>query len=115
MGKSLQEIEDYYVNQGLVGAELRQAIENDGGYKELLARKKSKLKQRVHISDDEAKKYVLSTDADYEILAKIRELEMENLSAADKETVEFISTQLELDWRSPILAKLDKLLKKYKL
>jgi len=113
MSKSLQEIEDYYVNQGLVGAELRQAIENDDSYKELLARKKSKLKQRVHISDDEARKYVLSTDADYEILAKIHKLEMENLSAADKEILEFIRTQLELDWRSPILTKLDKLLKKY--
>ena len=113
MSKSLQEIEDYYVNQGLVGAELRQAIENDDSYKELLARKKSKLKQRVHISDDEARKYVLSTDADYEILAKVHKLEMENLSAADKEILEFIRTQLELDWRSPILTKLDKLLKKY--
>jgi len=38
---------------------------------------------------------------------------MENLSAADKEILEFIRTQLELDWRSPILTKLDKLLKKY--
>ena len=115
MSKSLQEIEDYYVDQGLVGAELRQAIENDGTYKKLLARRKSKLKQRVHITNDEAKKYVLSTATDYKILTKIHELEMENLSAADKEIVEFIRTQLKLDWRSPILAKLDKLLKKYKL
>ena len=113
MGKSLDEIENYYVDQGLVGAELRQAIENDGDYKELLSRRKSKLKQSLHISDDEAKKYVLSTDADYAILAKIRQLEQQNLSAADKEILEFIRTQLELDWRSPILTKLDKLLKKY--
>ncbi|HCM51739.1 TPA: hypothetical protein DIS56_01245 [Candidatus Saccharibacteria bacterium] len=79
-----------------------------------MTERKTRLKQRGHISDDEAKKYVLSTYTDYEILAKIHQLEKQNLSPGDKEFVEFIKTQLELDWRSPILAKLHELLDKYK-
>ena len=98
---------------GLTGAELRTAIENDSDFKKLIAGRKKKIKQKAHISDDEFKKYVLSTDADYEILARIKKLEKQNLSTSDRKIVELIRTQLELDWRSPILIKLDKLIKKY--
>lgn len=112
--KSLQEIEDYYVNQGLTGDELRTAIEGDGEYKRLLLKLKDKLGKTVDASNEELQKYVLSTAADYEILSKIHQLEKQNLSSGDKELVQLIKTQLELDWRSPIVAKLDELLQKYR-
>lgn len=63
---------------------------------------------------EEKKKYVLKTDQDYEILDKIHQLEKQKLSAEDRELIKFIRTQLEDDWRTPIIKLLDKLLKKYK-
>lgn len=113
MSKSLQKIEDYYVGQGLSGDDLRHALENDNEYQKILADRKKNQKVTLNITDDEVKKYVLSTDADYEILAKIHQLEKYNLSNTDKELVRFINTQLELDWRSPINSRLDALIDKY--
>jgi len=49
---------------------------------------------------------------DYEILSKIKELEKKKLEKEDKEIIKLIKTQLERDWRKPLLVKLDKLLKK---
>jgi len=60
------------------------------------------------------KKYLLPTDADVQILNKCTELEKLDLSRDDRELVEFIKTQLEKDWRTPLLNKLDVLLKKYR-
>ena len=65
-------------------------------------------------SDEEKKKYVLKTEQDYEILDLIHKLEKENLSSEDKDLVMFIRTQLEDDWRTPIIELLNKLHKKYK-
>jgi len=114
VARNLQAIEDYYVNQGLVGDKLRQAIEEDSEYQEILRSRKARLHKEVEIYDAEVGKYVLSTEKDYEILTKIRQLENKNLSSSDRELIELIKTQLELDWRSPILGKLDELLGKYK-
>lgn len=61
----------------------------------------------------EKKKYVLSTDADFEILAKCKILEKQKLAPEDKQFVKFLKTQLEADWRKPLLKTLDKLLEKY--
>ncbi len=65
-------------------------------------------------SDEERKKYLLKTEQDYEILDLIHKLESKNLSQEDKELISFIRTQLEDDWRTPIVEFLNKLLKKYK-
>ncbi|NQU98853.1 hypothetical protein HQ533_05270 [Candidatus Woesearchaeota archaeon] len=62
----------------------------------------------------EKKKYVMPTDRDFEILAKCKELEKLKLTKEDKLLVKFIKTQLERDWRKPLLVKLNKLLRKYK-
>lgn len=113
MAKSLQQVQDYYVNQGLNGDKLREALENDREYQKLLKERKSKLQVKNEVSLEEANQYVLVTDTDYVILGKIHQLEKQNLSATDIEFVWFIRTQLELDWRSPILVKLDELLSKY--
>lgn len=59
------------------------------------------------------KKYILAKKEDFIILDKIYQLEAKKLSAEDKKLVKFIRTQLERDWRSPIIDFLDRLLKKY--
>ena len=61
------------------------------------------------------KRYVLSTDQDYEILGKVYRLEQVKLSDKDKALIRLIRTQLEHHWRTPILNFLDKLLNKYKI
>lgn len=66
------------------------------------------------ITPAEKKKYVLSTDADFEILAKCKQLEKLKLTKEDRYFVEFLKTQLEDDWRKPLLKTLNRLLKKYK-
>ncbi len=58
--------------------------------------------------------FVLATDEDYEILAKLRTLERKPLSAEDRRLVRFIRSQLILEWRKPVLRQLDQLLKKHK-
>lgn len=65
------------------------------------------------ITQAEAKKYVLSTDGDFEILAKCKKLEKLNLTEEDKALVKLIKTQLEDDWRKPLVMSLNKLLEKY--
>ena len=114
MKKSLQRIEDYYLKKGLSGDKLRKALERDKEYQRLLAERKRKLMKKFKITLEEKQKYVLSTDKDFEILGKIHQLEKQNLSQEDKRIVRFIRTQLQLDWRTPIIKLLEKLLKKYK-
>lgn len=111
--KSLQEIEDFYVNQGLTGDELRKAIENDKNYQEILRERRARLTKKFEITKEEQEEYVLSTDQDYEILGKIHQLEKLPLSSGDKRLVNFIRTQLEADWRAPIFEVLNGLSKKY--
>ncbi|MBU0591739.1 hypothetical protein KKF81_05135 [Candidatus Micrarchaeota archaeon] len=59
------------------------------------------------------KNYILPTERDYEILKKCEKLEKLKLSKNDYELVEFIKTQLEDDWRTPLLRKLDSVIKRY--
>jgi len=82
-------------------------------YQKNLIEKVIKLINKFGVTPAEKKKYVLSTDQDYEILDKIKQLEKQKLSIKDKELVKFIRTQLEEDWRTPIIKLLDSMLKKY--
>lgn len=113
MKKSLQEIEDHYIRKGLHGDTLWRALKRDKIYQRILSKKKAILTKRLKVGKNEKKRYVLSTDQDYEILGKIRELEQKNLSVQDKKFVAFLRTQLEHDWRSPFIKILNKLLEKY--
>jgi len=71
--------------------------------------------KKAYLTKFEKKKYVMSTDKDFEILAKIKKIEkMKKLSKQDRFIIKFIRTQLERDWRTPLLKALDKILKKYK-
>jgi hypothetical protein len=67
------------------------------------------------ITSAEKKRYILSTDTDLEILLKCKQLEKEKLTREDRFLVKFIKTQLEDDWRKPLIKTLNNLLKKYKL
>ncbi len=113
MKKSLQEIEDYYLTQGLSGEALRRALKEDKEYQEIWRERKKQIKDKLGVSDQDEEKYILSKQEDYEILAKIRELESKSLTEEDKEIVELIRTQLEEEWRDPLLDKLKSLLNKY--
>ncbi len=66
------------------------------------------------VSSEERKRYVLKENRDYGILFKCKLLEKQKLSSTDRLLIKFIRTQLEDDWREPILRLLKKLLKKYK-
>jgi hypothetical protein len=113
MRKSLQEIEDYYMSQGLDGEDLRKALNQDKEFQEILKERKREIKNKLGISDKDEEKYLLSREEDYEILAKVRQLESKDLTDNDKEVVRLILTQLEEEWREPLLNKLNELLEKY--
>lgn len=65
-------------------------------------------------AQEEKKKYLLPEKRDLEILDKCKQLEKLELNKEDRFLVEFIKTQLELDWRAHLLEALNKLIKKYK-
>lgn len=111
--KSLQAIEDYYYRKGLRGNKLRNAVQNDREYMEILKRRWLKLTKEFPVKPPDRKRYILSTDQDYEILNKIYKLERKRLSDKDKALVKLVRTQLEHHWRTPILKFLNGLLKKY--
>lgn len=113
MAKSLQQIEDYYLSQGLKGEVLRKALENDREYQNLLKERKAVIRNKYGITEEEEEQYLLPNEEDYQILSIIKELESKNLSDSDKEIVEFIKSQLRIDWREPLLEKLKQLLQKY--
>jgi len=111
--KSLQEIEDFYINLGYRRDKLRKALAKDKEYQKLLKERKQKLTKRFKVTTSEKKKYVLSTDVDFEILAKCKQLEKLKLTKEDRVLVKLIKTQLERDWRNSLLKTLNKLLRKY--
>ena len=114
MAKSLQDIEDYYISQGLTGETLRKALDDDEEFQKLLKEKKSQVRDRFGISNEDEEKYYLPKQEDYEILSKVKQLENMNLNDNDKELVEVIKAQLLAEWRKPLLEKLKQLISKYK-
>jgi hypothetical protein len=57
----------------------------------------------------ERKKYIFKEKRDFEILKKIKILEKrKNLTKKEKTIIKFMRTQLEDDWRQPLLKLLDK-------
>lgn len=113
MEQSLQKIEDYYFGKGLRGDSLCEATERDETYQKILLQRRRALTKKFSVTEEDAKKYVLSTDEDWEILGKIYQLEKKELTAEDKKFVEFLRTQLEHDWCIPIIQTLNNLLKRY--
>ncbi len=111
--KSLQAIEDYYYRKGLRGDRLRRATENDQEFMQILKERWSKLTKTFKVKSNDRKKYILSSDQDYEILGKVYKLESKKLSEKDRALVKLVRTQLEPHWRTPVLKFLEQLVKKY--
>lgn len=114
MKKSLQQIEDFYQSKGYKEERLRTALAKDKEYQSILKDRKNRLTQKFKVTNKEKKIYVLSTDKDYGILAKCKELEKLKISKEDRLLIKIIKSQLEDDWRGHLLKKLNKLLQKYK-
>ena len=72
-----------------------------------------KFRQKYGITQEDEAPYEMPEEQDYEILAKIKELEQKDLSGEDQQVVELIKSQLIARWREPLLEKLDALLEKY--
>ena len=109
----LQKIEDFYNSLGYRGEKLRGVLEKDKEYQRILRERKQKLTKQFKVTPGEKKRYVLSMDDDYEILAKCKQLERLKLSREDRALVKLIKTQLEDDWRKPLLKAANQLLEKY--
>jgi len=68
----------------------------------------------IKINKKDKKRYVLAEERDYIILGKIYQLEKCKLSLAEKKIINLVRTQLERDWRKPLIEFLDGMAKKYK-
>ena len=67
----------------------------------------------MKISPEEKKKYLLLTEKDFEILEKIKKAEcIPDLSNREKMILEFLKTQLEKDWRTPVIKFLEKIMRR---
>jgi len=70
-----------------------------------------KFMNKIKFKKEDLEKYALKTKQDFEILEKIYQLEEGDLDKNDEKLVKFIRTQLEDDWRTPIVKLLDQMLK----
>lgn len=113
MAKSLQKIEDYYLSKGLKDEDLRKALDNDSEYQALLKERKSVIRNKYGITENEEKEFILPNEEDYEILSGIKALENKQLSKEDEGIIKLIKSQLQEDWRTPIRTKVLELTKKY--
>jgi len=109
----LQQIEDFYKNQGYSGDKLRKILSKDQEWLKFLKEREKKLTKKISLTQLEKKKYVMSTDEDYKILGKIEQLEKLKLTKDEKFLVELIRTQLEHDWRKPLIRTVNKILRKH--
>jgi len=69
---------------------------------------------KIKVKKADQKKLLLLQQRDYEILEKIYLLEKKKLNKEQKELIKFLKTQLEKNWRKPLLEFLNKLIKKIK-
>lgn len=61
------------------------------------------------ITKAEKRKYALPTKLDIKILIKIKELEKKKLNKENKRMLRLIKTQLEYDWRKPLIKELKRI------
>jgi len=67
-------------------------------------------KKNLIITALDRKKYLLLEKRDSIILKKIKLLEQKKLGKRDREVLKLIKTQLEKDWRKPLINYLNKLI-----
>ena len=112
---SLQNIEDFYKSKGYSGKDLRKILEKDKTWSKLVKVRKQKLTRNFHLTQAENKKYVMSTNEDFDILLKVKQLEKIKLTKEEKTIVKLVKIQLEHDWRKSLIQTLNKILRKYKI
>lgn len=113
MKKSLDSIAEFYIQRGYTGQRLRQVLEKDREYKKLVREKRKSISEKTNVSKKEKARYVLAIDEDFEILERCKLLLKKRLNKEDRELVTLVKTQLEDDWRKPLIKKLNELSKKY--
>jgi len=67
-------------------------------------------KKNLIITALDRKKYLLLEKRDLIILKKIKLLEQKKLGKRDRDVLKLIKTQLEKDWRKPLINYLNKLI-----
>lgn len=110
---SLQEIEDFYKNQGYRGDRLRKILTKDKEWFKLYKKSQQKLTKSFPLTKTEQRKYLMSTNEDYEILKKVKQLEKLKLTKDEKSLIWLIKTQLEFDWRKYLIQTLNQLVKNH--
>ena len=111
--ESLQEIEDFYKNQGYRGNDLRKILAKDKEWIKLYKERQKNLTRRFPLTKIEQRKYVMSTNEDYGILKTVKQLEKLKLTKDEKSLIWLIKTQLEFDWRKYLIQTLNQLIKKH--
>ncbi len=89
-------------------------MEKDKEWMSLVNERRQKLSRKISLTEAEKKKYVMSTDGDYEILSKVKQLEKMELTKEEKFLIKVIRTQLEHDWRKQLIQPLNKIFRKHK-
>ena len=112
--RSLQKIQDFYEEMGYKGDKLRKVLEKDKEWVNLVKERRGRASKKIKLTKVEQKRYVISTSEDYEIMRKIKQIEKLKLSNDERFFISLLKTQLEDDWRKPLIKGLDQLLKKYK-
>jgi len=77
-----------------------------------MKKKQQSLTKSFPLTKTERKHYVMSTDEDYEILGKVRQLEKLKLTKEERFLVWLVKTQLEPEWRKYLIKALNKILRK---
>jgi hypothetical protein len=67
----------------------------------------------MEITSAEKKKYALIKKIDFAILKRIKRLESKKLNKEDNRILIFIKTQMEHDWRKPLIKELNKIERRY--
>ena len=89
---------------GYTGSKLKSKLEKDKNYVRLLKERKKHLK-KIGVSGREQGKFVLLTDKDVEILRRCNKLK-KTANKEDRVLIKLINSQLEEDWRRPLINQL---------
>ena len=69
---------------------------------------------KLRLTSLEKKKYAVKEKTDLKIFIKIKKLKNKKLNKEDKRMLRFIKTQIEWDWRKPLVKELNKIEKNSK-
>lgn len=109
----LQPIADRYERQGARGKALVRKLKADPTYQRIAAARARRLSPARRAVAGAHPGYSLTTSRDFQLFKLITTLEKLPLRTADRAVVALARTQLTHDWRTPLLATLQKIKKQY--